>query len=49
MEIIGLMMVTMKVLNVLCQCIVKLVVVREGLVKRRKWEVSLWRGDAAVF
>lgn len=23
--------------------------VREGLVKRRKWEVSLWRGDVAVF
>ena len=23
--------------------------VREGLVKRRKWEVSLWRGEVAVF
>lgn len=23
--------------------------VREGLAKRRKWEVSLWRGDVAVF
>lgn len=23
--------------------------VREGLVKRRKWEVSLWRGDVTVF